>query len=108
MTSNELKFSEKEKARVELELQELKVKFDNEVAGQKKWQQGSKHLDRIIDSCQSIKSRRALGYGKYVGPDEVDDPDDYSILDPEPPLQPHTPVKFVKEGEMHIVSPTIT
>lgn len=108
MTSNELKFSEKEKAKVELELQELKVKFDNEVAGRMKWQQGSKHLDRIIDSCQSIKSRRALGYGGYVGPDEVYDPNDYSVLDPEPPLQFQTPVKYVKKGEMHTVSPTIT
>ena len=47
ITSNELKFSEKEKAIVDLELQELQVKFDNEVAGPMKWQQGAKSIERI-------------------------------------------------------------
>ena len=86
-TWNLLKFSEKEKSKVELEKQELQDKFDKEVAGRMKWQQGVKSIDRIIDSCHSIKSRRALGYGDYIEPDEVYDPNEYSVFDPEPPLQ---------------------
>jgi hypothetical protein len=52
-----------------------------------KWQQGAKSLDRIIDSFQAIKCRRALGYGDYIGPNEVYDPNETSMFDPEPPLQ---------------------
>ena len=37
MTSNELKYCEKEKAKVDLENQDLKDKFDKEVAGRMKW-----------------------------------------------------------------------
>ena len=37
MTSNELKFSEKEKTRVDLEKQVLQDKFDKEVARHKEW-----------------------------------------------------------------------
>ncbi|PWA58717.1 serine-threonine/tyrosine-protein kinase catalytic domain-containing protein [Artemisia annua] len=56
----------------------------------------------------SMRSKRALGFGDYIGPDEIYDPNELSTLDPEPPLQFQTPVKFVREGEMHTVSPTIT
>lgn len=107
ITSNELKFSEKEKAKVDLELQELQVKFDIEVAGHKKWQELSKHLEKLIDSSQSTRSRRALGYGDYIGPDEVYDPNESSVFYPEPPLQFQTPVKYVKKWGMNVVSPPI-
>lgn len=108
ITSNELKFLEKEKAKVELELQELKVKFDDEVAGRMKWQEGSKHLEKLINSSQSTRTKRALGYGHLIWPDEVFDLSEPCVFDPEPPLQFQTPIKYVKEGEMHTVSPTIT
>lgn len=103
-----LKYSEKEHAKVDLEKQELQAKFDKEVAGHKKWQEGSKYLEKLINSPQSTRSRRALGYGDYIGPDEVYDPNEPSVFDPEPPLQFQTLVKYIKEGEMHTVSPTIT
>lgn len=86
ITSNELKFSEKEKAKVDLELQELKDKFDNEVASRMKWQEGSKHLEKLINSSQSTRTKRALGYGHLIGPNDVFDLSEPSVLDPEPPL----------------------
>lgn len=63
-----LKRTEKEKANVELEKQELQVKFDNEVASRMKWQEGASNLEKLLDSSQSVKSRRALGYDKYIDP----------------------------------------
>ena len=107
-TKNELKYSEKGKAKVDLEKQELQVKFDKEVAGHMKWQQGAKHLEKLIDSSQSTKSRIALGYSKYLGLDEVYDPNESSVFDPEPRLQFQNPVKYVKEGGMNTIAPPIT
>ena len=73
-----------------------------------KWQEGAKSLNRIITSSQSTRSRRALGFGDYLNPNEAYDPNESSVLDPDPPLEFQNPVKFVKQGEMHSVSPNIT
>jgi hypothetical protein len=107
ITSNELKFCEKEKAKVDLEKQELQDKFDKEVAGRMKWQEGSKHLEKLINSSQSTRSKRALGYEHLIGPHEVYDTNESSVFDPEPPLQFQNPVKYVKEGGMNTVAPPI-
>ena len=68
-----LKFSEKENAKVNLEKQDLKNRLDSEVARHMEWQKATKHLDRLVYSCQSIKSRRGLGYGDFIGPYEVNE-----------------------------------
>lgn len=106
-TKNLLKFSEKEKAKIDLGKQELQVKFDKEVAGRKKCQEGSKHLENLINSSQYTRPRRALGYGDYIEPDEVYDPNEPSVFDPEPPLQFQNPVKYIKEGKCKLFLPPL-
>lgn len=66
-TTNLLKSSEKENAKVNLEKQNLKAKLDSEVARHMQWQEATKHLDKLVDSFQSVKSRRGLGYGDFIG-----------------------------------------
>lgn len=91
-----------------MEKQELQDKFEKEVAGRMKWQEGAKYLEKLINSSQSTRSKRALGYEHLIGPDEVYDLNEPSVFDPEPLLQFQTPVKYVKEGGMNVVSPPIT
>ena len=107
-TTNLLKFSEKENAKVNLEKQDLKTRLDNEVARHMEWQKATKHLDKLVDSCQSVKSRRGLGYGDFIGPNEVYEPNQQSIFDPTPEEYYQIPVRYIKEGGMNVVSPPIT
>lgn len=73
------------------------------------WQEATKHLDKLVDSCQPVKSRRGLGYGDFIGKNEVYDPTQPRNFDPTPEEEiSQIPVKNVKEGEMHAVSPPIT
>jgi hypothetical protein len=64
MTSNELKFTEKEKARIESEKQVLQDKFDKEVARHKEWLISGEKLASLLYSSQSVTSEIGLGFQK--------------------------------------------
>ena len=86
----------------------MKTRLDKKVSRHMEWQKATKHLDRLVDSCQSVKSRRGLGYGDFIGPNEVYEPNQQSIFDPTPEENFQIPVKYIKEGGMNAVSPPIT
>ena len=67
VTSNELKFCEREKAKVELEKQELQEKFDKEVALHKNWLISGDNLASYLYGSQAVNSGIGLGFKKYVG-----------------------------------------
>ena len=62
------------------------------MVGHKKWQEGSSHLEKLIDCCQYVRSRRVLGYDKYIDLDELTYPDISSVFEPEPDLEFQKPV----------------
>jgi chromosome segregation ATPase len=62
VTSNELKFCEKEKAKVELEKQELQDKLDKEVALHKEWLVSGDKLSSFLYGSQSVTSEFGLGF----------------------------------------------
>jgi hypothetical protein len=96
MTSNELKFTETEKARVESEKEVLQDKLNKEVARHKEWLISGNKLASLLYSSQSVTSELGLGFQKYVGAEVHHNLDKKSRNNPEP-------VKFLKEGEMHAV-----
>jgi hypothetical protein len=96
ITSNEIKFTEKEKARIESEKQVLQDKFDKEVARHKEWLISGDKLASLLYSSQSVTSEIGLGFQKYVGAKVHHNLDKKSKNN-------HEPVKFLKEGEMHAV-----
>ena len=95
-TSNELKFAEKEKARIESEKDVLKDKLDNEVALHKEWLVSGDKLASFLYRSQSVTSEYGLGFQKYVGVEANHQFDKKSKNN-------SAPVKFLKEGEMHAV-----
>ncbi|GJW26188.1 hypothetical protein Tco_0039999 [Tanacetum coccineum] len=109
-TTNLLKYSENVNNNVNLEKQELQTKLDNALARFAKWKETSKNLAKLVDSSMSVKTKLGLGYGDYIGEDEVYYPTMPSIFDPTPEEVDGnpTPVRFVKEGEMNAVPPPIT
>lgn len=94
--SNELKFSEKEKARIEFEKSVLQEKLDKEVAKHKEWLVSGDKLSRLLYSSKSVTSEIGLGFKKYVGPEANQYLDkknhNYSV-----------PINYLKEGEIHAV-----
>ena len=96
MTSNELKFTEKENARIESEKEVLQDKLDKEVARHKEWLILGDKLNRLLYGSKSVTSEIGLGFQKYIVPEAHHYLDKNSKNNPEP-------VKFLKEGEMHEV-----
>ena len=95
-TSNELKFSEKEKARIESEKDVLKEKLDKEVALHKEWLVSGDKLSSFLYGSQSVTSEHGLGFKKYVGVEANHQVDSK--------CKNHSaPINFLKEGEMHAV-----
>ncbi|GJV39126.1 hypothetical protein Tco_1417566 [Tanacetum coccineum] len=90
--------------------QELQTKLDNTLARFAKWKESSKNLAKLVDSSMTVKTKLGLGYGDYIGEDEIYYPTMPSIFDttPEDVDGNSTPVRFVKEGEMNAVPPPIT
>ncbi|GKC14425.1 hypothetical protein Tco_1011207, partial [Tanacetum coccineum] len=90
--------------------QELQTKLDNALARFDKWKESSKNLAKLVDSSMSVKTKLGLGYGDYIGEDEVYYPTMPSIFDstPEEVDGNPNPVRFVKEGGMNVVHPPIT
>ncbi|GJU43515.1 putative ribonuclease H-like domain-containing protein [Tanacetum coccineum] len=109
-TTNLLIYSENVNNNVNLEKQELQTKLDNALARFAKWKETSKNLVKLVDSSMSVKTKIGLGYGDYIGEDEVYYPTMPSIFNPTPEEVDGnpTPVRFVKEGEMNAVPPPIT
>ncbi|GKC30833.1 putative ribonuclease H-like domain-containing protein, partial [Tanacetum coccineum] len=109
-TTNLLKYSKNINNNVNLEKQELQTKLDNTLARFAKWKETSKNLAKLVDSSMFVKTKLGLGYGDYIGEDEVYYPTMPSIFDPTPEEVDGnpTPVRFVKEGEMNAVPPPIT
>jgi hypothetical protein len=105
-TTNELKHSESQKAEMVLEKQDVQTKLDNTLARFNKWKDSSKNLNKLVDSSMSTKTKRGLGYGNLIGPNQFYDPNEYSVFNPEP-ADYQKPVKYVKEGGMNAVSPPI-
>jgi hypothetical protein len=94
-TSNELKFSLKEKARIESEKDVLKEKLDKEVARHKEWLMSGDKLASCLYGSQAVNSGIGLCFKKYVGLEARND------------MGKSTPAglaNYVKEGDMHSVS----
>ncbi|GJV81124.1 ribonuclease H-like domain-containing protein [Tanacetum coccineum] len=47
------------------------TKLDNTLARFAKWEESSKNLAKLVDSTMSVKTKLGLGYGDYIGEDEV-------------------------------------
>ncbi|GJY18230.1 hypothetical protein Tco_0389721 [Tanacetum coccineum] len=62
----------------------MQTKLDNALARFAKWKETSKNLAKLVDSSMSIKTKLGLGYGDYIGEDEVYYPTMPSIFDPTP------------------------
>ncbi|GJR06556.1 putative ribonuclease H-like domain-containing protein [Tanacetum coccineum] len=109
-TTNLLKYSESINNNVNLEKQELQTKLDNTLARFAKWKESSKNLAKLVDSSMTVKTKLGLGYGDYIGEDEIYYPTMPSIFDttPEDVDGNSNPVRFVKEGAMNAVPPPIT
>ncbi|GJZ56384.1 putative ribonuclease H-like domain-containing protein [Tanacetum coccineum] len=109
-TTNLLKYSESINNNVNLEKQELQTKLDNTLARFAKWKESSKNLATLVDSSMTVKTKLGLGYGDYIGEDEIYYPTMPSIFDttPEDVDGNSNPVRFVKEGAMNAVPPPIT
>ncbi|GKD91322.1 hypothetical protein Tco_1366829 [Tanacetum coccineum] len=104
-TTNLLKYSESINNNVNLEKQELQTKLDNTLARFAKWKESSKNLAKLADSSMTVKTKLGLGYGDYIGEDEIYYPTMPSIFDttPEDVDGNSNPVRFVKEGAMNAV-----
>ncbi|GJW33940.1 putative ribonuclease H-like domain-containing protein [Tanacetum coccineum] len=109
-TTNLLKYSKNVNNNVNLEKQELQTKLDNTLARFAKWKESSKNLAKLVDSSMTVKTKLGLGYGDYIGEDEIYYPTMPSIFDttPEDVDGNSNPVRFVKEGAMNVVPPPIT
>ncbi|GJY27115.1 ribonuclease H-like domain-containing protein [Tanacetum coccineum] len=70
-TTNLLKYSESINNNVNLEKQELQTKLDNTLARFAKWKESSKNLAKLVDSSMTVKTKLGLGYGDYIGEDEI-------------------------------------
>jgi hypothetical protein len=93
-TSNELKFSEKEKARIVSEKDVLKDKLDKEIALHKNWLISGDNLASHLYGSQAVNSGIGLGFKKYVGLEARNDNGKST---------PAGLASCVKEGEMHAV-----
>ncbi|GJS21972.1 hypothetical protein Tco_0450604 [Tanacetum coccineum] len=109
-TTNLLKYSKSINNNVNLEKQELQTKLDNTLARFAKWKESSKNLAKLVDSSMTVKTKLGLGYGDYIGEDEIYYPTMPSIFDitPEDVDGNSNPVRFVKEGAINDVPPPIT
>jgi hypothetical protein len=96
ITSGELKFTEKEKARIESEKDVLQDKLDKEVARHNEWLVLGDKLSSLLYGSQSVTSEFGLGFQKYVGVEANHYSDKKSKNN-------SAPVKILKEGEMHAV-----
>ncbi|GJY53486.1 ribonuclease H-like domain-containing protein [Tanacetum coccineum] len=67
-----------------------------------KWKESSKTLAKLSYSSMTVKTKLGLGYGDYIGEDEIYYPTMPSIFDttPEDVDGNSNPVRFVKEGAM--------
>jgi hypothetical protein len=92
--SNELKFCEKEKAKIKSEKDVLKDKLDKEIALHKKWLISRDNLASHLYGSQAINSGIGLGFQKYVGLEARNDNGKST---------PAGLASYVKEGEMHKV-----
>ncbi|GJY50808.1 hypothetical protein Tco_0441655 [Tanacetum coccineum] len=58
--SNQLTYEEK-----------VKTKLDNTLARFAKWKESSKNLAKLVDSSMTVKTKLGMGYGDYIGEDEI-------------------------------------
>lgn len=94
--NDELKWTKKVNAKLDLEKQELQDKLDKEVALHKEWLVSGDKLSSFLYGSQSVTSEFGLGFKKYVGVEANHHLDKKSNNN-------SAPVKFLNEGEMHAV-----
>nr|GEV45715.1 putative ribonuclease H-like domain-containing protein [Tanacetum cinerariifolium] len=89
---------------------EWEVKLVESLARFDKWMESSKNLAKLINSSMSTRTKLGLGFKDCIGLDEVFDLSTPNVFDPEPATREVKSLyeRFVKAGEMHEVSPTIT
>nr|GEX55449.1 ribonuclease H-like domain, reverse transcriptase, RNA-dependent DNA polymerase [Tanacetum cinerariifolium] len=87
----------------EVKLKESQGRFD-------KWKESSKNLTKLINSSMSSRTKLGLGFKEFIRSDEVFDLSTPSVFDPEPENREVKSLykRFVKAGEMHEVSLSIT
>nr|GEZ93765.1 ribonuclease H-like domain, reverse transcriptase, RNA-dependent DNA polymerase [Tanacetum cinerariifolium] len=109
-TTNTLKYTETLYHQAKIEKNEWEVKLVKSIARFDKWKESSKNLAKLINSSMTTRTKLGLGFKEYFGTDEVFDLSTPNIFDPEPITREVKSLyeRFVKAGDMHEVSPTIT
>nr|GEW83016.1 ribonuclease H-like domain-containing protein [Tanacetum cinerariifolium] len=109
-TTNTLKYSETLYDHAKIEKKEWEVKLVESLARFDKWKASSKNLAKLINSSMTTRTKLGLGVKEYFSSDEVFNLSTPSIFDPEPVTREVKSLheRFVKVGDMHEVSPSIT
>nr|GFA17181.1 ribonuclease H-like domain-containing protein [Tanacetum cinerariifolium] len=97
-------------SKAKIEKNEWEVKLVESLARFNKWKASSKNLAKLINSSMTTRTKLGLGFKEYFGSDEVFDLSTPSIFDPKPVTRKVKSLyeRFVKAGDTHEVSPSIT
>nr|GEZ99441.1 ribonuclease H-like domain, reverse transcriptase, RNA-dependent DNA polymerase [Tanacetum cinerariifolium] len=109
-TTNTLKYSETLYDHAKIEKKEWEVKLVESLARFDKWKASSKNLAKLINSSMTTRTKLGLGFKEYFSSDEVFNLSTPNIFDPKPVTREVKSLheRFVKVGDMHEVSPSIT